>query len=58
MKIKRSGWLPSTFDARDFVFSVEDYDHSTERLILQHPYQPRDQGWGVKNVPCWLIDIH
>jgi hypothetical protein len=52
MKILRSGWKPSSFDARDFVFSTDNFDNRTDSIILQHPYQPRNQGWGEKNVPC------
>jgi Peptidase_C39 like family len=52
MKIIRSGWKPSSFDSRDFVFSTDNFDSTTEQIILHHPYQPRDQGWGIKNVPC------
>jgi C1A family cysteine protease len=52
MKLLRSGWIPTKFDSRDFVFSADNINKKTDLIILDHHFEPRNQGWGEKNVPC------
>lgn len=50
--LSRSGWKPSPFDSRDFLFDAETLDvgpnPANRRVEIDHPIDPRDQG----EVPC------
>ncbi len=51
-KIQRSGFKASSFDARDLVFDDASHDRIIQKAVLNHSFEPRNQGWGATNVPC------
>lgn len=48
----RTGWKPSRFDGRDYVYRPKAASLPQQALIDLAGHTVRDQGWGSEGVPC------